>query len=391
MKSIVITNKQVAIVGGGPGGLTLARLLQAKGIAVTVYERDVNSAIRVQGATLDLHVESGLKAIEAAGLMKRFEETYRPGADKGRVVDQQGNIIYDEHDQAGEKAFGDALFRPEIDRADLRSLLVASLQADTVVWDRQLVDLSPVGDGWQLSFKNGITAFADLIIGADGANSKVRSVITPITPFYAGTTILQGNVENASVRAPTMYELLKGGKIYAHVEEKYVHVSAKGDGSIDFYVSLIRPENWAKASGIDFSDPTQRSAWFEDEFSGWGQVWFELFDQTGVPFLVRPQYCVPFDQHWEAQSSITVLGDAAHIAPPTGEGVNLAMLDALELSECLTSPSFLNTQSAIATYEKQMLARGSDEAQVAMDTVAWMHSQNASMQLVQLLTGSSGE
>ncbi|GAB4041907.1 FAD-dependent oxidoreductase [Spirosoma jeollabukense] len=388
---MLVDTKRVAIIGGGPGGLTLARLLQQKGVSVTVYERDANRSVRVQGATLDLHFESGLKAIQAAGLMDQFKQTYRPGADLGRVLDKQANILYDEHDRPETKDFDQELFRPEIDRADLRNLLMDSLHADTVVWDAQLVSLSPVGEGWQLAFKNGTSTYADLVIGADGANSKVRSALTPLIPFYAGSTILQGNVDDAAVTAPTLYGLLKGGKIYVHADEKYMHVSAKGDGSIDFYVSLKLPENWVKQNGINFSDSSQRSAWFEQEFSDWSRIWFELFDHVGNPFLIRPQYCVPFDQRWAAHSSITVLGDAAHLAPPTGEGVNLAMLDALDLSECLTSSTYLDTQSAIEAYEKRMLARGSAEAREAIETVAWMHSPTASEQLVQLFTGTAEE
>ncbi len=61
-------DKIIAIVGGGPGGLTLARLLQMNGANVTVYERDASRSARVQGATLDLHEESGLKALRKAGI-----------------------------------------------------------------------------------------------------------------------------------------------------------------------------------------------------------------------------------------------------------------------------------------------------------------------------------
>src|SRR6187402_1071931 len=106
----LIPNKRIAIVGGGPGGLILARLLQLKGVNVKVYERDFNKDLRVQGATLDLHYESGLKALRAAGLIDAFRENYRPGADKGRIVDKKGNIIYDEHGVAS-----DALLAEDLD------------------------------------------------------------------------------------------------------------------------------------------------------------------------------------------------------------------------------------------------------------------------------------
>src|SRR5882757_6350323 len=93
-----IKNKKIAIVGGGPGGLTLARLLQMNGADVKVYERDINKDARMQGATLDLHEESGLKALHEAGLMDAFNANFRPGADRVRIMDKDAKIILDEHD-----------------------------------------------------------------------------------------------------------------------------------------------------------------------------------------------------------------------------------------------------------------------------------------------------
>lgn len=390
---MIVENKKVAIIGGGPGGLTLARLLQLKGVSVTVYERDVTKEARVQGATLDLHFESGLKALEAAGLTEEFKANYRPGADKGRIVDKQATIVYDEHtDEPSELVtddFGQEWFRPEIDRGPLRNLLLASLQPGTVVWDAQLVSLSPLGDGWELVFKNGTIAVADIIVGADGANSKIRPLVTPIKPFYSGTTIMQGNVDNAEVAAPHIYQLLKGGKLYAYDGANYIHVSSKGDGSIDFYVSSLKDEHWRQASGINFSDREQVVDWFKKEFAGWDSIWFELVETVHLPLLIRPQYCVPFDQCWDAHSSVTLLGDAAHIMPPSGEGVNLAMLDALELSECLTSGAFQDRQTAIAAYEKPMLVRAAQEAQHSLEMAAWMHAEGALEKMVQMFGGIS--
>ncbi|AUD06681.1 FAD-dependent oxidoreductase [Spirosoma pollinicola] len=380
----LLENKRIAIVGGGPGGLTLARLLQLKGADVTVYERDYSPSTRVQGATLDLHYESGLKALDNAGLLDAFKHAYRPGADKGRVVDTQANILYDDHGKDECNDFDNESFRPEIDRGDLRSLLLASLQADTVVWDSQLVQISPRLDAWQLTFKNGTTVVADLVVGADGAHSKVRPLLTSIQPFYAGTTIVQGNIADAATAAPTIHQLLQGGKLYTHTTGKFLHVSAKGDGSIDFYVSCRVDEDWLQTNGIDFADQQQLRAWLKQEFSGWAPVWFELFESVSLPLLIRPQYCVPFDQSWASQPSITLLGDAAHLMPPSGEGVNLAMLDALELSECLTSEQFATTQLALAAYEKPMLERGTEEAKVSMEGVEWMHTESANDKLVAL-------
>lgn len=375
---MILENKKIAIIGGGPGGLTLARLLQQKGIDVKVYERDLNREVRSQGATLDLHEQSGLKALKAAHLLDAFKRTYRPGAEKGRVLDKEGNILFDEHEQArAEIDFDSPNARPEIDRTDLRNLLLNSLAPETVVWNHHFVDMAPASAQWELKFKDGTTALADVVIGADGGNSKIRPFVTPIKPSYAGITILQGNVENAKTTAPRIDELLQGGKIYVHHEGKYLHISAKGDGSIDLYVSSRMEETWAKHNSIDFSDKAQVVQCFKTMFADWGSLWFELFENVDLPILVRPQYAVPSGQTWEAKSNLALLGDAAHIMAPSGEGVNLAMLDALELSECLTDDRYSDTQTAIAAYEASMRQRAAQEVAESFEMMEWMHSGNA--------------
>src|SRR4051812_22290575 len=116
-----LQDKKIAIVGGGPGGLTIARLLQMAGADVNVYERDKDANARPQGATLDLHDESGLAALRAADLIDAFWANYRPGADRVHLLDKDANTIMEEN-AAGE---GD-LSRPEIDRGPLQTLLLES-------------------------------------------------------------------------------------------------------------------------------------------------------------------------------------------------------------------------------------------------------------------------
>ncbi|GAB3990213.1 NAD(P)/FAD-dependent oxidoreductase [Spirosoma daeguense] len=378
-----ITNKKIAIVGGGPGGLTLARLLQQTGADVTVYERDLTKDARVQGATLDLHVESGLEALRRAGLMDAFRANYRPGADKTRVTDKTATILYDD----AYKGDSDELFRPEIDRGPLRKLLIDSLQPETIVWNSQLVSVTPAGTGWQLTFSNGTSALADLVVAADGANSKIRPFITSIKPFYSGITIVEGSVYDSEKTVPNVHKLLNGGKIFALSDGKSLIVSSKGDGSLVFYTGCNTDENWAQTSGIDFSDKKQVLAWFQGEFTDWSPVWSELFEKVSVPFIPRPQYFMPFDQSWEALPNLTMLGDAAHLMPPyAGEGVNMAMLDALELSDCLTNEAFSDLQTAISAYEGQMRVRASEMAKMTMEQTNSIHSHDGLSNLLDLFS-----
>lgn len=368
-----IKNKKIAIVGGGPGGLTLARLLQKKGADVNVYERDINKDARPKGATLDLHEESGLAALREAGLMEAFMASYRPGADKLRIVDKNATILFD--DDANGKTETD---RPEIDRGPLQQILLDSLQPGTVVWNSHFVSLTPQNDSWKLDFKNGASVLADVVIAADGANSKIRPYITPIKPFYSGVTAVEGAVSHAETASPTVHKLLNGGKIFAMGDEKSLIVSSKGDGSLVFYTGVKIDEFWSRESGIDFSDKTQVLAWFKAEYAGWDDVWLELVENATYSLVPRPLYCMPFDQAWEALPNLTMLGDAAHLMPPyAGEGVNMAMQDALELSQCLTNENFPDVHSAIAVYEKQMRIRASEIALITMESTASLHSPDA--------------
>ncbi|HEY5745534.1 MAG TPA: NAD(P)/FAD-dependent oxidoreductase [Chryseolinea sp.] len=369
-----IEGKRIAIVGAGPGGLTLARLLQNKGVDVCVYERDPHEHARPKGATLDLHEESGLNALKEAGLIDAFWANHRAGADKLRLVDKNGNVIFDDHANTSHE-----VSRPEIDRGPLQKILLDSLKPGTVLWDRHTVSMDRDGAGWKINFRSGETATADIVIAADGASSKIRSYLTPIKPFYSGVTIVEGAVADSAKESPDIHRLLGGGKIFALGDDgKSLIVSSKGDGSLVFYTGCKTEESWSRDCGIDFSNRKQVQTWFAQTFEGWDIAWQELFENAHGNFVPRPQYCMPLDQHWESQPNLTLLGDAAHLMPPyAGEGVNMAMLDALELSNCLTSEDFKDTRTAIAAYEKEMLLRASQVAEITMDSTNALHSEEA--------------
>lgn len=375
---MITANKKIAIIGGGPGGLTLARLLQMQGAQVKVYERDLDRNVRVQGSTLDLHSDSGLMALEKAGLLEQFKQLYRPGADLMRITDSQINIVYDQHLEENTEAFGEAHFRPEIDRGPLRDLLLDSLEPGTVVWNSTIESLSEKGTSWSLHFKDGSVAEADLVIGADGANSKIRKFVTDSTPIYSGLSMIEGTVYEAAKNTPQLWELTKGGKLFALGGNKTLITSAKGDGSLSFYTGGMEKESWIKDSAIDFNDPLQLLKWFRQRYSGWNSVWEALFTNEHTHLVPRPQYYMPLDQTWETHSNITLIGDAAHVMPPyAGEGVNMAMKDALELSECLTSDNYPDIQSAMGAYEAGMLKRASETTKMTLEQTEILHAPGA--------------
>jgi 2-polyprenyl-6-methoxyphenol hydroxylase-like FAD-dependent oxidoreductase len=375
---MLIQNKQIAIVGGGPGGLTLARLLQLKGANVKVYERDFNKDARVQGSPLDMHEESGWAALREAGLTKEFKENVRVGADKKIIVNEHAAIIFSDHDTTPGEDLTDEPSRPEIDRGALRKIFLEALQPGTVVWDSHFLSMEKQNDGWLLHFKNGSSAYADVVIAADGANSKIRPHLTNIKAFYSGVTMVEINIDDAATTIPHIYALLNGGKVMAFGNEKCLLGGQKGNGGLGFYASFKPGENWAVTSGLDFNDKAQLLAWFKKEYSEWGSIWHQLFENAVMPVIPRPIYCMPLDQTWEALPNLTLLGDAAHLMPPfAGEGANTAMFDALELSKCLTADKHNTVQEAISFYEVSMRKRAAMAAKQSLENGGRMHSVGA--------------
>lgn len=375
---MLLQNKKVAIVGGGPGGLTLAKLLQLKGVEVKVYERDLNKNARVQGSPLDLHDESGLAALRKVGLLDDFKNNFMVGADQSTITNHKAEIFFSDHGEKQDENFGDEHFRPEIDRGVLRKILLESLAPETIVWNSHFLSMTQQDEGWLLHFKNKESVYADIVIGSDGANSKIRPYLTDIKPFYSGIIMLEGNIYDAEKRVPNISKILRGGKIMAFGNEQNILMGQKANGEIGFYASFKTDENWAVVSRLDFSDQSEVLKWFQKEYPDWSSVWYELFANTSTPFIPRPIYCMPLDQTWKTVKNLTIIGDAAHLMPPfAGEGVNMAMLDALELSEILTSTHFNTIESAISEYEKNMFKRASKIAQESLENGERMHSENA--------------
>jgi 2-polyprenyl-6-methoxyphenol hydroxylase-like FAD-dependent oxidoreductase len=372
----VLDGKTIAIVGGGPGGLTLARLLQQAGVKVTVYERDQSRWARVQGSALDLHDNSGLAALEAAGLMDAFWANHRPDLNRLRLADALGTILY-EHS----RRMSGVGQRPEIERGPLRDILLDSLEPGTVQWDRKLEGSETQGEQVLLRFAGGRTAVADIAIGSDGANSRLREMVTPIRPQYVGVSLVEALIPAAQQRVPELWELLGGSALIALGGERTIGMATKPDGSVLLYAGLKTDGDDARQSLEATSGPEQRVAWFHANFKGWSELWGPLFSEA-ASMVWRPLLVCPIDQHWEPKPNVTLIGDAAHVMPPyAGEGVNMAMLDALVLSKLLLSKM---PSAAIAAYEAEMFARMREMAADTMVNTEMFYAPDAADRVVAL-------
>lgn len=378
-----VKGKTIAIVGGGPGGLTLARLLQQSGAQVSVYERDQSRSARVQGSALDLHEDSGLAALEAAGLIDAFWANHRPDLDRLRLTDASGRILHDHPRQ-----MSGAGKRPEIERGPLRDILLDSLQPGTVQWDSKLESAEMQSGQVLLRFAGGKTALADIAIGGDGANSRLRELVTPIRPEYVGVSLVEALVPAAKQTIPELWELLGGSALIALGGERTIGMGTKPDGSVLIYAGLKTHDNTARQSLEEASGPDQRVAWFHANFEGWGKLWDPLFREA-VSMVWRPLLVCPPNQHWEPKPNVTLIGDAAHVMPPyAGEGVNMAMLDALMLSRLLLSEE--SSSKAIAAYEEEMFARMQHMTADTMANTEMFYAPDASDRVVALFRSFGG-
>ncbi len=379
----VLDGKAIAIVGGGPGGLTLARLLQQGGANVTVYERDQSRSARVQGSALDLHEDSGLAALGAAGLLDAFWANHRPDLNRLRLTDASGTILY-EHS----RRMSGAGRRPEIERGPLREILLDSLEAGTVQWDCKLEMAEARGEQVSLRFASGRSDLADIVIGSDGANSRLREMVTPIRPEYVGVSLVEGLIPAAQQTVPELWEMLGGSALIALGGKRTIGMGTKPDGSVLLYAGLKTDSDDARQSLEAASSSEQRAAWFHANFDGWSELWDPLFWEA-VSMVWRPLLVCPTDQHWEPKPNVTLIGDAAHVMPPyAGEGVNMAMLDALVLSKLLLSGK--TPPAAIATYEAEMFARMQEVTADTMANTEMFYASDAADRVVALFRSFGG-
>ena len=372
-----ITGKKIAIVGGGPGGLTLARLLQQGGAQVSVYERDQSRSARVQGSALDLHEDSGLAALEAAGLIDMFWANHRPDLDRLRLTDAKGTVLHDHP-----RRMSGAGKRPEIERGPLRDLLLDALQPNTVQWDCKLDSSELQGDQVSLRFASGHIALADIAVGCDGANSRLRELVTPIRPEYVGVSLVEGLIHEAKQTIPGLWDLLGGAALIALGGERTIGIGTKPDGSVLFYAGVKTRGSSERQNFEEASGSQQRVAWFHANFQQWSELWDPLFRQA-TSMVWRPLLVCPSDQHWGPKPNVTLIGDAAHVMPPyAGEGVNMAMLDALVLSRLLLSNN--TSPDAIAAYEAEMFARMRPMTEDTMASTEMFYAPDASDRVVAL-------
>lgn len=368
----------ITIIGAGLGGLVLARVLHVHGIAATVYEADATADARTQGGQLDIHEHDGQIALAAAGLTAQFRAIIHEGGEATRVLNPNGEALFDEPDDGTGG-------RPEVLRGDLRRILLDSLPADTVQWGHKLTSVRPLGNGQhEIEFENGSTTVSDLLVGADGAWSRVRSLLSAAVPEYVGTVFIETYLHDVDARHPATARAVGGGALFALSPGKGLTVHREVGGILHTYVQLNRSADWIDA--IDFTDAASAKATVAAEFDGWAPELTALITDGETALVPRRIFTLPNDHRWEHTPGVTLLGDAAHLMPPSGDGANLAMFDGAELGRAIAAHRN-NFDAALPDFEEAMFTRSAAVAIEAHETLDLCLGEQSPYGLIDLISG----
>ncbi|KAI8584664.1 hypothetical protein K450DRAFT_267320 [Umbelopsis ramanniana AG] len=351
---------KIAVVGGGLGGLTLASVLQhAYKIKCTVFELDDTVDSRNQGGSLDLHFDSGQLALKKAGLLDQFRKHARYQGQDHILTDMTGKVLMQ---HVGRKrSTGGRFDRPEIDRTVLRQMLIDSLDEDTIQWGKKVIkieeeskDKNNGNHRHTITFQDGRNETFDLVVGADGAWSKIRKFVSEVTPIYGGVSFIEGLLPNVDNGHPKLSKLVGNGSFWALQNNKGLLCQRSGDGSVRVSAAFRIEENGL--SHLDFSNPEIPRKYLMDLFSDWDNSLKALIEESST-FIPRGIYMLPADYTWKSHPGVTLIGDAAHLMTPfAGEGANMAMLDGAKLAAAISK--IMNKGKDLATtidnFERKM-------------------------------------
>ncbi|MER6926616.1 NAD(P)/FAD-dependent oxidoreductase, partial [Streptomyces spiralis] len=269
---------------------------------------------------------------------------------------------------------------------DLRKLLLGSLREGTVRWGAKVTGARPLGGGrHEVRLADGSAFTTDLLVGADGAWSRIRPLVSAARPAYTGVSFVEVDLLEADVRHPVAAEVVGGGFFFALGAGRGFLAHRETDGSLHVYVALEAPEDWL--DGIDFGDTGAAKSRVLEHFADWDKALRSLVADADGALVPRRIHALPVGHRWERVPGVTLLGDAAHLMSPfAGEGANLAMLDGAELGRFLAARPD-DVEAALTAYEERLFPRSEAAAEDSGRGAALLFRQDAPEGLLEMFAG----
>jgi 6-hydroxynicotinate 3-monooxygenase len=353
---------RVAIVGAGLGGLAAAIFLQRAGYPVTVYEQAPHLARLGAGIHFAPNVTRIMRHIGLEELLIRTGLC--PTSWRSCEWDTGREFFSLSMTDFCEENFGAPYLI--MHRGDFQSALANALPADVIRFDTRLVDMAPKGSSVRLSFADQSVADADIVIGADGVNSRVREIIVGMEPpTYSGHVAYRAIFPAERVRD---LRVADSTKWWAPDRHFILYYLTRARNEIYFVTGAPDP-NWNRDDSfvtVEMGEVMETFAGFHGDVR---RVIEACPSATKWPLLERTPQPV-----W-SEDRIVLLGDACHpMKPHMGQGAGMAIEDAAVLFRCLDLSSGDDPQGAFRLYEASRYGRTS-RVQIESQKNTWLKDE----------------